>query len=69
VIELAFLGDTLMWFVRALDAILLVVAFRREQLHDLEGAGDADPTHRAPAELDALAHLEVVHFRLPPRLS
>src|SRR3982074_1686081 len=61
-IELAFLGDALMWFVRALDAILLVVAFRREKFHDLEGPGDADPAHRTPGVLDALSDLELVHF-------
>jgi len=59
-IELAFLDNTFVRLAGALDAILAIVAFGREQLYDLEDAAHAAATIRTGREMNRLADLEFV---------
>ena len=46
-IELAFFRHTLEGLARAFDPILMFIAFRRQQFHDLEGTARAEPAEWA----------------------
>ena len=62
-VELAFLGDALERLPGALDAILMFVAFRRQQLDDLERAARAEPAKRAGCVADVLTNRIFVNFQ------
>ena len=62
--ELVLLGDTLVGLACALDAILLVAVFRRQQLHDLEAGVLSDAAQEVRFVSDALADFELVHFQI-----
>src|SRR5215831_4192301 len=57
-IQLTLLDHPLMRLVRALDAVLMVVTFRRQQLGDLVDAARPAAAVGAGGEEDALADLE-----------
>jgi hypothetical protein len=59
-VERALLDDAFVRLAGALDAVLAVVAFGREQLYDLEDAAHAAATIRTGREMDRLADLEFV---------
>jgi hypothetical protein len=59
-VELALLDDAFVRLAGALDAVLAIVAFGREQLHDFEDAAHAAATIRTGREMDRLTDLEFV---------
>src|SRR5262245_35988621 len=63
-LELTFLGDPLECLAGALDAILIIIPVRRQQLDDLIAAAGTGPTHRARGEIDGLSDRELVGFQL-----
>jgi len=67
-IQLAFLGDALERLARALDPILLLIAFRRQQLDDLERTAGPETAERSGRVPDILADGILVSFqqRTPP---
>jgi hypothetical protein len=70
-IQLAFLGDPLERFGRAFDPVLMLVTFRRKQLHDFERPTGAKPAERTGGIPDVLANGILVSFqqRTPPVTS
>jgi hypothetical protein len=67
-IELALFGNALERFARALDAILVFIAFRRQQLDDLERAARTEAAEGAGGVAYVLADRIFVSFqqRTPP---
>ena len=67
-IQLAFLGDALERLARALNPILLLIAFGRKQLHDLERPTGAKTAERTGRVSDILPDGILVSFqqRTPP---
>lgn len=59
-IELAFLGDPLKGFVGALDAVLMLVAIRRQKFHDLISPVRSHVTERLRREIDCLTEPKLV---------
>src|SRR5215467_6612606 len=59
-LEIGLLGDALMRFVRALDAIVPFVALGRKQLRDLVHAARSGLASGAGRVVDGLANLEPV---------
>src|SRR5262245_50171933 len=58
--ELAFLGHPLEGFARALDAILAIVAFGRQQTDHLVGAAGGRTRHIACSEIDSRSNRVLV---------
>src|SRR5262249_40396301 len=58
--ELAFLGDALEGFARALDPVLAIVPFGRQLTDNLVGAGGGRTRHIACSEIDSRPNRELV---------
>src|SRR5262249_49608169 len=58
--ELAFLGDALEGFARALDPVLTIVPFGRQLTDHLVGAGGGRTRHIACSEIDSRPNRELV---------
>jgi len=64
--EIGLLGDALMRFIRALDAILALLALGRKQLRDLMHAARPSLASGAGRVIDGLANLEPVIAQIVP---
>src|SRR5262249_60883851 len=64
--EIGLLGDALVRFARALDAIVPFVALRRKQLRDLIHAARTSLPSGARRVIDGLANLEPVIAQIVP---
>lgn len=64
--ELAFLGNPLEGFRRALDPILIIVAIGRQQTDHLIGSAGCGPGYVACGEIDCLSNAVLVLQRLAP---
>src|SRR4051812_750948 len=58
--ELAFLGDALESFARALDPVLAIIPFSRQLTDHLVGAGGGRTRHIACSEIDGHSNRELV---------
>src|SRR5215211_8879459 len=68
-LELAFFRHALVGLAHALDAVLIIAAFRRQQPHDPVAAGSAGAPDHTPGVVDVLADRKLVrlHTHTPAR--
>jgi len=62
-VELAFLGNSLEGFARALDPVLIIFTLRWQQFDDLIGPIGGHLTDRSRGEVDRLPNAELVLFQ------